>query len=174
MCPSLHVLLSRGKADTFGHEQGIGIMQIEYCESCKCKLTEVQFESGEAVWINNQSYCKDCGSKVPRKATSASRSGARAVSARATPGSQSRLTPGHGRRRLSTPSASPHKSGTSRAASGDAAKSSGAHPRRSSSNTRSIADPRERSSGPSTVMISVIGAAIGVLLAVLVIMFFFR
>jgi hypothetical protein len=51
------------------------------------------------------------------------------------------------------------------------AKSSGTHPRRNS--PQSHGDSGEKS-GPSVMMVSMIGAAVGVLLAVLVIMIFFR
>jgi hypothetical protein len=41
-------------------------MQIEYCDTCKKKLTEQEFTDGHAIWVGNQTYCKECGSKVPQ------------------------------------------------------------------------------------------------------------
>ena len=41
-------------------------MQIEYCDTCKKKLTEQDFSDGHAVRAGNQIYCKECGSKIPQ------------------------------------------------------------------------------------------------------------
>jgi DNA-directed RNA polymerase subunit RPC12/RpoP len=41
-------------------------MQIEYCDTCKKKLTEQDFADGHAIRAGNQPYCKECGSKVPQ------------------------------------------------------------------------------------------------------------
>lgn len=144
-------------------------MQIEYCESCKTKLTEQCFNTGQAVWISNQPFCKECGEKAAQ-AKAASRSGARGTptSNRSTP-PPARMTPGA--RRLTTPGGTgvARRSGLHRASTAEAAKSSGAHARQSSTHGHAVVAP-----GPSVMMVSVIGAAIGVLLAVIVIMIFIR
>jgi hypothetical protein len=41
-------------------------MQIEYCDTCKKKLTEQDFADGHAVRVADQTYCKECGSKIPQ------------------------------------------------------------------------------------------------------------
>jgi hypothetical protein len=41
-------------------------MQIEYCDTCKKKLTEQDFSDGHAVRVADQTYCKECGSKIPQ------------------------------------------------------------------------------------------------------------
>jgi DNA-directed RNA polymerase subunit RPC12/RpoP len=41
-------------------------MQIEYCDTCKKKLTEQDFADGHAIRAGNQTYCKECGSKIPQ------------------------------------------------------------------------------------------------------------
>lgn len=146
-------------------------MQIEYCESCKTKLTEQSFNTGQAVWINNQPYCKECGEKAAQAKAAASRSGARGTPTRPTP-PPGRMTPGV--RKLTTPGGTgvARRSGLHRA-SPEAAKSSGTHARQSSSHGHAAVAAGAQD-GPSVVMVSVIGAAIGVLLAVLVIMIFIR
>ena len=160
-------------------------MQIEYCDSCKMKLSDAEFESDQAVWIKNEPYCKACGEKV-RAAMPASKSGpkpaarsgprpgagsgirratpsgTRAGISRTTPTS-SRMTPSRSGRRISTPSGSkPRRSGiANRAVAGE----SGSQTHRTSPH------PQE---GPSMVVVSVVGAAIGILLAIIVIMAFLR
>ena len=148
-------------------------MQIEYCEGCKTKLTEQTFKTGQAGWIHNQPYCTECGEKAAQAKAAASRSGARATPApnRPTPG-PTRSTPGGAGKKLNTPgTAVARRSGLHRAPQADQAKSSGAHVRRGSSQSHGGAGEKE---GPSVMLVSVIGAAVGVLLAVLVIMIFFR
>jgi hypothetical protein len=39
-------------------------MQIEYCDTCRKKLTEQEFADGHAIHAGNQVYCKECASKV--------------------------------------------------------------------------------------------------------------
>ncbi len=165
-------------------------MQIEYCESCRTKLSDVEFDSGLGVWINNEPYCKGCAAKVPQATKPASRSGPRPAaratpsgtratpsgtratpsSTRATP-SGTRSSPSHSKRRLSTPggTAVARRSGLNRA-SAESRKTSGLHPRHGSSPHGQAVSVSE---GPSMVMVSVVGAAIGILLAVIVIMVFF-
>jgi hypothetical protein len=149
-------------------------MQIEYCESCKTKLTEQAFKTGQAMWVSNQPFCKDCGEKAAQAKAAASRSGARATPSpgRSTP-PPGRSTSGQQGRKSSTPggTAVARRSGLHRAAPGEPAKSSGGHPRQSSPHGHAAAGAQK---SLSVMMVSVIGAAIGVLLAVLVIMIFIR
>lgn len=146
-------------------------MQIEYCEDCKTKLTEQAFSTGQAVWISNQPFCKDCGEKAAQAKAAASRSGARSTPARTTP-PPGRTTPGQQGRKLNTPGTTmARRSGLHRATSGEPAKSSGTHARQSSPHGHAVSGSKQ---SPSVMMVSMIGAAIGVLLAVLVIMIFFR
>jgi hypothetical protein len=146
-------------------------MQIEYCESCRSKLSDAEFNSGQAIWINNEPYCKECGEKVKATAPatkSGPKVGSRSGLQRATP-SGTRLAARGSRRTPAKPSA--RRSGLNRTA-GDPAKASGGHTRRKSGGiTRPVPAATE---GPSMVMVSVIGAVIGVLLAVIAIVVFFN
>ena len=157
-------------------------MQIEYCETCRTKLSDAEFDTGLAVWINNEPYCKACGEKVKaaRPASkSGPRSGTRVGMKRATPSgtrTAARATPsgtraaGRSGRRITTPSGVTRRSGLHRAAS--EAKSSGTHTRRKTGANQTI-PAQPAGNGPSMVMVSVIGAVIGILLAVIVIFVFF-
>jgi len=172
-------------------------MQIGYCETCGTKLSDAEFESGLAVWINSEPYCKECGEKVQaaapasksgprlgsrsgiqRATPSGTHSGSRSVMKRATPGGTrpgsrsgiKRATPSGTRpgsrsdRRRTTPNGTPRRSGIHRPQSETAA-------RRTSGRYQG---PTSASDGTSMVLVSVVGATIGVILAVIVIVLFLK
>lgn len=145
-------------------------MHIEYCESCRTKLTEHAFDTGQAVRIGDQPFCKECRDKVVQAQPPAARSGVRgaAVASRTTP-PPTRSTPG---RKLETPNTMVvRRSGLNRAVPGEPSKVSGSHPRHSAPHGHPMAGAEQSS---SMVMVSVIGVAIGVLLAVIAMIIFLK